>query len=179
MKTESCLPLSCAAKSIVFCGWRLELVSGRETCFNARYRELKNISFVPSKREPTMSTKGRNGELGRWKGPLKGRPLAGEHVLRQGSTHKGETSSSSFPPFPFSLYHFSFSRAQVRYFIIGTIRPLSWIIPRADKVAEYRRGCSIFLPWASPRFSFRVEFFLTIPLNPILFLLWLFRLYLK
>lgn len=168
MKIESRLPLSCAAKSMVFCEWRLELVPGRETCFNAGYRELKNISFVPSKREPTMSTKGRNG-IGEVERPLKGRPLAGEHVLRQGSIHKGETSSSSFPPFPFSLYHFSFSCAQVRYFIIGTIRPLSWIIPRADKVAEYRRGCSIFLPWVSPRFSIGVEydkiFFLMIPLK--------------
>lgn len=112
-------------------------------------------------------TKGRNWGGGK---AFEGSSTRREHVLRQGSIHKGETSSSSFLPFPFSLYHFSFSRTQVRYFIIGTIRPLSWIIPRADKVVEYRRGCSIFLPWASRRWDFpsqlnTINLFLMIPLK--------------
>jgi len=93
------VPLPCAAKSVVFCEWHLELVSERETCFNARYRELKNISFVP-KREPTMSKGQEETRDEWWKGSLKGRPLGGKHVLRRESTHKGETSSSPFYRFP-------------------------------------------------------------------------------
>lgn len=41
-----------------------------------------------------------------------------------------------FFPCSYSLFHVL---PRLRYFIIGTIRPLSWIIPQADKVAEYRR----------------------------------------
>lgn len=46
---------------------------------------------------------------------------------------------------------------RLRYFIIGTIRPLSWIIPQTDKVAEYRRvslyGSSVSPSWFLHLFS--------------------------
>lgn len=47
----------------------------------------------------------------------------------------------------------STSLPRLRYFIIGTIRPLSWIIPQADKVAEYRR-VSLYGSSVSPSVPF-------------------------
>ena len=54
---------------------------------------------------------------------------------------------------------------RLRYFIIGTIRPLSWIIPQADKVAEYRR-VSLYGSSVSPFcFSAPLPLFLSLSLS--------------
>ena len=64
---------------------------------------------------------------------------------------------------------------RLRYFIIGTIRPLSWIIPQADKVAEYRR-VSLYGSSVSP-FCFSAPLPLSLSLSLFLFLVTRFLLF--